>query len=111
MDNFPEDYECDGQIDIWEWMKEKEKDMEVIWQQYFEKTTVTKIRDGEFITTVEEVNAIEIPKNATNGEVIKALFPHFDYEDKTEYFGRIRNLDDHFIKADIDFWNAPYNKG
>lgn len=25
MDNFPENYECDGQIDIWEWMKEKEQ--------------------------------------------------------------------------------------
>ena len=24
MDNFPENYECDGQIDIWEWMEEKE---------------------------------------------------------------------------------------
>lgn len=25
MDNFPENYECEGQIDIWEWMEEKEK--------------------------------------------------------------------------------------
>ena len=46
----------------------------------------------------------------TNGEKIKELFPHFDVEDKTEYFGRIRNLDDHFIKADIDFWNAEYKE-
>ena len=51
----------------------------------------------------------DIPKG-TNGEVIKALFPNYDYEDKTEYFGRIRNMDDHFIKADIDFWNSPYQK-
>lgn len=46
----------------------------------------------------------------TNGEKIKELFPHFDVEDKTEYFGQIRNLDDHFIKADIDFWNAEYKE-
>jgi hypothetical protein len=25
MDEFPDDYECDGQINIWEWMKEKEQ--------------------------------------------------------------------------------------
>lgn len=24
MEQFPDDYECDGQIDIWEWMEEKE---------------------------------------------------------------------------------------
>lgn len=27
MDNFPENYECEGQIDIWEWMEEKEQVM------------------------------------------------------------------------------------
>lgn len=26
MDNFPENYECEGQIDIWEWMEEKEQE-------------------------------------------------------------------------------------
>lgn len=26
MDSFPENYECEGQIDIWEWMKEKEQE-------------------------------------------------------------------------------------
>ncbi len=46
----------------------------------------------------------------TNGEKIKGLFPSFDVEDKTEYFGRIRNLDDHFIKADIEWWNAEYKE-
>lgn len=51
---------------------------------------------------------VEIAGELTNGELIKALFPNFDVEDKTEYFGRIRNLDDHFIKTDIDFWNSPY---
>jgi hypothetical protein len=46
----------------------------------------------------------------TNGEKIKEIFPNFDVEDKTEYFGRVRNLDDHFIKADIDWWNAEYKE-
>ena len=26
MEQFPDDYECEGQIDIWEWMEEKEQE-------------------------------------------------------------------------------------
>lgn len=51
----------------------------------------------------------DIP-NGTNGDVIKALFPSLNCEDVSEYFGRIRNTNGNFIKADSGFWNAIYKE-
>ena len=48
MDNFPDNYECDGQIDIWEW--EKEQGMEDIFTPL-----------GRFpVLNPDEIDAIEI---------------------------------------------------
>ena len=52
--------------------------------------------DNEFIPMVEEMptlDAIPIPKGATNGDIINALFPN-----ETDF----RN------DFDEDWWNAPY---
>ena len=43
----------------------------------------------------ETVNAILIPKGATNGEIIQSLFPNID-----KYFSNVMDL-----KL---WWNAPY---
>lgn len=58
------------------------------------------------------VDAIEIPQNATNGDMIKTMFPYIEIEGiggeikciavsiglGTSYFA-------------LDWWNAPYKRG
>lgn len=70
------------------------------------------------IEVYRKVNAIEIPDNATNGDVIKAMFPKgkvrrevscthdktvFSFPDGT-YFGAE-------CRFNTDWWNAPYKGG
>lgn len=75
--------------------------------------------------TYPPVNLIEIPKGATNGDMIKAMFPNIE----TLRQGRIYPppttdndipidgliaLDGEIkcsIQADLDWWNAPYKRG
>ena len=56
---------------------------------------VTKLIE---IDALEEVEAIPIPKGATNGEMLKAVFPKklFDRID-VDWFGE-------------DWWNSPYKE-
>ena len=51
-------------------------------------------------------NGTSIPDNATNGEVLKALFPNerIGHCDDCTDLGDIATFDD-------DWWNAPYQKG
>ena len=49
-------------------------------------------------------NGTPIPDNATNGDVIKAMFPN------TSFSIFHRGLVDQ-IEIDMNWWNAPYQKG
>lgn len=55
------------------------------------------------------VNAIPIPEGATNGDVIKAMFPLAEVKEKNNgyevYFG-IGTATQYF---NYQWWNAPYN--
>lgn len=61
-----------------------------------------------------ERNIIEIPNNATNGDVIKAMFPNL------EWIGNDRNVDFYYLDSDTPYaphlstfqswWNAPYKR-
>lgn len=55
---------------------------------------------------IEPVDVIEIPKNATNGNMIQNTFPNIPikiFEDmNTVIFGN--------AQFDLDWWNAPYRK-
>lgn len=62
------------------------------------------------------VKAIPIPDGATNGDVIKAMFP--DCEQKRPinngyfemYFNKdLRNAS--YMRVSKEFWNAPYKRG
>ena len=60
------------------------------------------------------LNGIPIPDNATNGDVIKAMFEvteeHFYDEDRmVDVYGLDRTDDPSTFYA--DWWNAPYQKG
>jgi len=61
----------------------------------------------------DTVNAIVIPKNATNGDVIKALFPNIKINDidclKMIYTGiDHKNMIGFNLDATKEWWNAPY---
>ena len=71
---------------------------------------------GQCLDEVPTVNAIVIPENPTNGDMIKALFPEaiksnyiesfMDFEDYIEiYIGK------YLMRVSYDWWIAPYKKG
>ena len=70
--------------------------------------------DNEFIPIVQDAPAvptIPIPEGATNGDMIKALFPNVKIKGKNNcyetYFG-IGTALQFFNKK---WWNAPYKRG
>ena len=62
-------------------------------------------------------NSIIIPENATNGDIIKAMFPHIEISDncKEYYSVNIEDLEKDKAFNTIGFkkgwWNAPYKGG
>lgn len=61
----------------------------------------------------DTVNAIVIPEGATNGDVIKALFPNIKINDidclKMIYTGiDYKNMIGFNLDATKEWWNAPY---
>lgn len=59
-------------------------------------------------------NGTPIPDNATNGDVLKAIFPNTVFaEDKYEYDGVpwVDIFSDDGMTIEMAFWNAPYQKG
>jgi len=62
-------------------------------------------------------NGTPIPDNATNGDVIKAMFgykrmSHFnDYPPLVDVYGLDNNDDNDSVTFYEDWWNAPYQKG
>lgn len=54
-------------------------------------------------------NGIPIPDNATNGDVIMAMFPDAEIHlDGNDVFIHHMGF---WIKCNIRWWNAPYQKG
>ena len=70
---------------------------------------------SECITLVKGDYICVIPKGATNGEVIKALFPNIElveiYNSKHRFFLKGREMEIFDLKAHVDWWNAPYKEG
>mgnify|MGYP003414892209 CR=1 FL=1 len=54
------------------------------------------------------VDAIEIPKNVTNGDMIKIMFPYIEIEGIECIAAQIGFGTSYFA---LDWWNAPYNGG
>ena len=63
------------------------------------------------------VQAVLIPDNATNGDVIKALFPNIITDEFASTIHATTKVVSNGIKGGIsydfwkDWWNAPYQKG
>lgn len=64
----------------------------------------------------EEVNTIDIPKNATNGDMIKAMFPDAEITQirgtfKGDLLGYRTWLGGHSQDFLLDWWNSPFKRG
>ena len=80
---------------------------------YYEKHTVIETNGRSTECDVKKVNAIEIPENATNGDVIKVMFPNGKVIECDEAVGYEQMLDDKYSYCswfDGLWWNAPYRK-
>lgn len=74
--------------------------------------------EGCPVYTQPTVNAIPIPEGATNGDMIKAMFPNIEVKPHMAYGLKngikIRVYIDEFSVFDLWFptrwWNAPYKK-
>ena len=57
-------------------------------------------------------DGVVLPDNATNGDVIKAMFPDatvYSYKDSFDMYSDMVICPQNFmLSADRDFWNAPY---
>jgi len=84
-------------------------------KNFLPKETVLRIIDSPrtkgqmvaMIKVIPEVEAVEIPDNATNGEALCMLFPnmHYTLSDKSP---RVVTSIGILSSFDIDWWNAPY---
>lgn len=67
---------------------------------------------NDCVTTIKALeNGTPIPDNATNGDVIKAMFPNADIEIHNITVYVIFDMRSNVISFDLDWWNAPYQKG
>lgn len=68
------------------------------------------------LNSAQTINAIIIPDNATNGDVVKLMFPDAEiqpimgYFDKDELLGYRVYLGGRSQDYLLDWWNAPYKK-
>lgn len=61
------------------------------------------------VKSAPTIKAITIPDNATNGEVIMAMFPDVEVEIEGKYITLW--LDEYkWLDTDYDLWNAQYEK-
>lgn len=61
------------------------------------------------------VQVVPIPDNATNGDVIKAMFPDTTIYEETRGYGYmysdvVRCAENYMLTYDKEWWNAPYKR-
>ena len=64
----------------------------------------------QIVDNVPTVDAIEIPNGATNGDMIKTIFPNIEIEGIGGEIKciAVKNGTSYFA---LDWWNAPYKRG
>lgn len=70
---------------------------------------------GELIIALESLErSVELPYNATNGDVITTIFPKYTFIDSILPFDgvdmNIIECAERDLFFDIDWWNAPYRE-
>lgn len=64
--------------------------------------------DKEMWTVIKAVQNGTPTPNATNGDVIKAMFPNSEYE---ILYNTVSTDIDNGLWFTLDWWNSPYQKG
>ena len=59
--------------------------------------------------TYPPLNLIEVPKGATNGDMIKAMFPSGKYGTNGVFVHVF--IDNQTMSFDLSWWNAQYKRG
>lgn len=69
-----------------------------------------KLKDGHIPFSILDVmqNGTPIPDNATNGDMIKAMFPNVDIVIHNITVYMIFDMRSNAISFDLNWWNAPY---
>lgn len=62
----------------------------------------------EDIEDAPTIDAVVIPKGATNGDMIKAMFPNVDINYGLKGIVGVKFI--HMTIFDSDWWNSPYRK-
>lgn len=81
---------------------------DMVLQHIFSEATIDAITMSEQEPTVQ---AVPIPDNATNGDVIKAMFPcleKYEYEEPYTHGIALVGNDNRVTWFANDWWNAPY---
>ncbi len=86
-------------------------------KETYEFINVYEVMDDDYIGKLAGAitNGTPIPDNATNGDVIKAIFPNTEVDDYD--YGKdpvidVYGIDDtEYITLRKTWWNAPYQKG
>lgn len=66
--------------------------------------------DRAYDLAYEKVDFIEIPEGATNGDMIKAMFPNAKKHESIEYHNILFAPSCHLECCNEDWWNSPYRK-
>lgn len=64
----------------------------------------------ELPSVTPKVNAIAIPDNATNGDMIKVMFPNISINETNRGFVLLESENDN-VSIWNSWWNAPYKRG
>lgn len=66
--------------------------------------------DEAYNLMYEKVDFIEIPEGATNGDMIKAMFPNAKKHESIEYHNILFAPSCHLECCNEDWWNSSYRK-
>lgn len=71
---------------------------------------------SNYVRIAPPIKAIPIPKNATNGDIIKVIFPDATIYEETHGYGYmysdvVRCAENYMLTYDKEWWNAPYKRG
>lgn len=65
----------------------------------------------QIVDNAPTVDVIEIPKNVTNGDMIKIMFPNIEIEGTGEIKCIAAQIGFGTSYFALDWWNAPYKRG
>ncbi len=83
------------------------------------ESIIEHLKDGSFgarikdrVTLIDVVmNGIPLSDNATNGDIIQTIYPHYTFEIES-FEGFVRcSYDGWYIRLPICWWDAPYKEG